>query len=101
MNPTPTDPLIRVKHLHTLLEEEEFESTTALVNAFRQEKALLAELPAVFEGALEGILERIESTAMFTEESCSFSQADMLAMLSIWLEKTKSYLEKQLGIIND
>lgn len=101
MSQTPVDPLTRVKHLHTLLEEEGFESATELVNAFRQEKALLAELPAVFEGALESILERLESTAMFTEESCSFSQGDMLAMLSVWLEKTKSYLEKQLGILND
>lgn len=100
MSNSPTDPLQRVAFLNQSLENEGFESTDALVKAFRHEKALLAELPAVFEAALETILERMESTAMFSEETCSFSQNDMLIALSIWLEKTKSYLEKQLGIVN-
>ena len=94
----PVDPLLRLKKLVDLLENNEFETTTALIFAFRQEKALLAELPSVFEGALESILERIESTAMFSEESCSFSQSDMLAALSIWIEKATSYLRKQMGV---
>ena len=98
MSNIPADPLLRIKKLSDSLENDEFENTTELVFTFRQEKDLLRELPAVFEGALESILERLESTAMFDCESCSFSQSDLLAALSIWLEKSRSYLEKQLGI---
>ena len=98
MTNIPADPLLRIKKLSNALENDEFDNTSALIFAFRQEKDLLSELPAVFEGALESILERLESTAMFAGESCSFSQSDLLAALTIWLEKAKSYLEKQLGI---
>ncbi len=96
-NPS-SNPLSRVRSLSKALENEEFSTTTELVHRFRQEKALLAELPSVFEGALEGILERLESTAMFNEEACSFSQTDMFAALSVWVEKAESYLLKQLGV---
>lgn len=98
MNNVPADPLLRIKKLTEALENEEFQNAGELVFAFRQEKDLLHELPAVFEGALESILERLESTATFTEESCSFSQSDFLAALNIWLEKSRSYLEKQSGL---
>lgn len=98
MSNIPADPLLRIKRLSDSLENNTFDSTTALVHAFRAEKDLLRDLPAVFEGALDSILERLESTAMFAGESCSFSQSDLLAALSIWLEKARSYLEKQMGI---
>ncbi|MDH4395850.1 MAG: hypothetical protein QE278_09245 [Limnobacter sp.] len=93
-----TNPLVRVRNLAKALDNDEFATTTELVHRFRQEKALIAELPSVFEGALEGILERLESTAMFNEEACSFSQTDMFAALSVWVEKAESYLLKQLGV---
>lgn len=99
MNNISADPLLRIKKLSDSLESNEFENTNALLFAFRQEKDLLRDLPAVFEGALESILERLESSAMFDAESCSFSQSDLLAALTLWLEKAKSYLEKQLGIL--
>ncbi|MFN4329844.1 MAG: hypothetical protein ACK4FF_13310 [Limnobacter sp.] len=98
MSNIPVDPLLRIKNLAAALDEERFETISSLVHAFRQEKALLAELPSVFEAALETILERLESSAMFSGESCSFSHSDMLAALSVWLDKARSYLEKQLGI---
>ncbi|HEX4879723.1 MAG TPA: hypothetical protein VFV39_07760 [Limnobacter sp.] len=98
MSNIPADPLLRIKNLSDSLENNEFETSTALVEAFRREKDLLAELPAVFEGALESILERLESSAMFSGESCSFSQSDMVAALTVWLDKARSYLEKQLGV---
>lgn len=96
----PVDPLKRIQHLHQALDDNSFETVSALIAGFRAERALLGELPAVFEGALESILERLESMALFSEESCSFSQSDMLAALSIWLEKARSYLEKQAGLAN-
>ncbi|WP_370263030.1 hypothetical protein [Limnobacter sp.] len=98
MSNIPSDPLRKIKALSDALEHNTFKTSTDLISAFRQEKDLLAELPAVFEGALESILERLESTAMFTEESCSFSQSDMVAALTVWLDKARSYLEKQMGI---
>ncbi|MBU2127428.1 MAG: hypothetical protein KKG86_00500 [Gammaproteobacteria bacterium] len=55
MSNIPADPLLRIKKLSDSLENNEFENTNALIFAFRQEKDLLSELPAVFEGALESI----------------------------------------------
>jgi hypothetical protein len=99
MSNIPADPLLRIKKLGESLENSEFANTGELVFAFRQEKDLLRDLPAVFEGALESILERLESTALFEGESCSFSQSDLLAALTVWLEKARSYLERQMGIL--
>lgn len=100
MSNTEADHLVRLKELSSLLENSEFETTNALIKRFRSEKLLLAQLPTVFEGALESILERLESTAMFSEEACSFSQTDMVAALNVWLEKAESYLRKQMGIVD-
>ncbi|GLR26431.1 hypothetical protein GCM10007875_15210 [Limnobacter litoralis] len=72
-----------------------------MILAFRAEKQVLAELPAVFEAALESILERLESTAMFSGESCSFSQQDMFLALGVWLDKATSYLQKQAGLATE
>jgi hypothetical protein len=36
---------------------------------------------------LERLLNQLESAALFTEESCSFSQADMVGALVDWLSK--------------
>lgn len=97
MSNIPADPLKQIARLAKLLEENAYADSKQLIDEFRSEKSLLAELPAVFEGALESILERMESTALFSEESCSFSKADMIAALTVWVEKAKSYLEKQAG----
>lgn len=98
MSNIPVDPLRQLKNLSDQLENNEFEHTQAMIAAFRAEKQVLAELPAVFEAALESILERLESTAMFSGESCSFSQQDMLLALGVWLDKASSYLRKQAGL---
>ena len=47
---------------------------SALASTLRGETTLLNALPPVFTQALEGVLERLEAGALFTEESCSFSQ---------------------------
>lgn len=33
------------------------------------------------------LLDRLESSALFTEESCSFSQADLLTTMHKWVKK--------------
>jgi hypothetical protein len=39
------------------------------------------------------LLDRLESSALFTEESCSFSQSDLLGSLQMWLDKARGQLE--------
>jgi hypothetical protein len=44
-------------------------------------------LPQRYVDVLERLLNQLESAALFTEESCSFSQADMVGALVDWLSK--------------
>jgi hypothetical protein len=43
--------------------------------------------PHRYRDVLERLLNQLESSALFTEESCSFSQADMVGALADWLAK--------------
>ena len=36
---------------------------------------------------LLNLLDRLESSALFSEESCSFSQKDLVGNLTMWVEK--------------
>ena len=47
-------------------------------------------LPQRYVDVLERVLNQLESAALFTEESCSFSQADMVAALGDWLAKARA-----------
>lgn len=47
-------------------------------------------LPQRYLDVLERVLNQLESAALFTEESCSFSQADMVAALSDWLARARA-----------
>ena len=42
-------------------------------------------LPARFAEALDRLLASVEGAALFTEESCSFSRADLSGQLRTWL----------------
>ncbi len=53
---------------------------------------LPAELPERFATVLHGLLNRLESSALFSEESCSFSQVDLLDSLQMWLDKAQAHL---------
>ena len=59
----------------------------ALCAAWRQQQALLASLPPRYRDVMEDLLGRLESGSHFTEESCSYSQDDLLAALHDWLDK--------------
>jgi len=39
------------------------------------------------------LLDRLESSALFTEESCSFSQTDLLDSLAMVLDKAQAQLD--------
>jgi hypothetical protein len=47
-------------------------------------------LPQRFRDVLEQLLDRLEASALFTEESCSFSREDLVGNLEIWLEKART-----------
>ena len=53
----------------------------------RSQEALLAALPARYSEVLFGLLDRLETGALFTEESCSFSQKDLIDSLQMWMDK--------------
>lgn len=55
---------------------------------------LLAALPAPFAEVLQTLLDRLESSALFSEESCSFSQTALLDNLQLWLDKAQLQLDK-------
>lgn len=52
----------------------------------------LALLPPQFTEVFHGLLDRLESSALFAEESCSFSHADLLNSLQMWVDKATAKL---------
>lgn len=76
---------------------QQLRSDTLTVSAFshlaQNQAALLAALPPQFATVLQQLLDRLESGALFSEESCSFSQKDLLDSLQQWLD----HAQHQLG----
>ena len=52
------------------------------------------QLPQKYQDALDQVLSRIESSSLFTEESCSFSKKDLANALGVWLEKAHQFHQK-------
>ena len=67
-------------------------SVTALSNEARASSELLAALPPRYGEVLLNLLDRLESSALFSEESCSFSQKDLLDNLQVWVDKARAQL---------
>lgn len=61
-------------------------------NLARQQHELLAALPPKFGEVLHGLLDRLESGALFDAESCSFSQSGLHDSLQMWLDKAHERL---------
>lgn len=59
----------------------------AFCDRARAVPALLAALPPRFGEVLQTLLDSLESAALFSEESCSFSQKDLLDSLDTWAAK--------------
>jgi hypothetical protein len=64
-------------------------SASALGQQARAATTLLQALPPRYGEVLLNLLDRLESSALFTEESCSFSQKDLLDNLRLWADKAK------------
>ena len=67
-------------------------SVTTLSNGARTSTELLAALPPRYGEVLLNLLDRLESSALFSEESCSFSQKDLLDNLRVWVDKARAQL---------
>lgn len=59
----------------------------------RAQTTLRQALPPRYDDVLLGLLDRLESSALFSEESCSFSQRELHDSLGLWLDKARAQLE--------
>lgn len=66
----------------------------AFAQLAQQQSALAAALPVRFQQVLLHLLDRLEAGALFAEESCSFSQKELLDSLQQWTEKAALQLDK-------
>ena len=67
-------------------------SAASLSELARSQHGLLAALPPRYAEVLHGLLDRLESSALFSEESCSFSQKDLVDSLQMWIDKARQLL---------
>lgn len=67
---------------------------SAFAQLARQHASLLAALPANYGVVLLQLLDRLESSALFNEESCSFSQKELLDSLQQWLDHSQRQLDE-------
>lgn len=65
---------------------------SAFVNQARTHTELLQALPEKYSTVYHDLLDRLESGALFSEESCSFSQRDLLDSLALWARKAETAL---------
>ena len=68
-------------------------TAAALSTLARQQTTLLAALPPRYTEVLLNLLDRLESSARFTEESCSFSRSSLLDHLQAWVDKAGASLQ--------
>lgn len=75
---------------HTLVElQSDRQTVAAFCQMWRAQGALLADLPPRYAQVMEDLLGRLEAGSLFNDESCSFSQQDLLANLALWLDKAE------------
>jgi hypothetical protein len=59
---------------------------------WRGQDSLLQNLPARYREVMEDLLGRLETGDQFSQESCSYSQEELLANLADWLAKAQRTL---------
>ena len=85
------------QQLQTALMQLRAESldTRAFSALAQNQQALRNALPERFDEVLMQLLNRLESSALFTDESCSFSRHDLLDSFQLWLDKAWQTLQAQ------
>lgn len=66
-----------------------------LCDTARHAAPLHQALPPRYAEVLLNLLDRLESSALFSEESCSFSQKDLLDSLQLWIDKARATLNSR------
>ena len=69
-------------------------ATNGFLRLARSQSELAAALPPRFDEVLQQLLDRLESSTLFSDESCSFSQKDLLGSLQDWLDKAAARLSR-------
>ncbi len=90
----PTAALATLRHALATLRSDASTDRVFITTA-RSQEALFKVLPPKFEEVWLGLVDRLESSALFNEESCSFSQTDLLDSLAMVLDKAEASLQKQ------
>ena len=90
----PTAALAALRHALATLRSDTTTDRVFITTA-RSQDALFKALPPKFEEVWSGLVDRLESSALFSEESCSFSQTDLLDSLAMVLDKAEAALQKQ------
>ena len=72
--------------------EQQPQTAAVLSQQARSAQALLQQLPARYSEVLLHLLDRLESGALFSEESCSFSQQALRDQLLQWTDKAQAQL---------
>jgi hypothetical protein len=78
------DALASLQHKHS--------DVATLCRVWRAQTSLFNALPPKYEIVAEDLLVRLETGSLFSEESCSFSQDDLIGNLSVWLDKAEKIL---------
>jgi molecular chaperone GrpE (heat shock protein) len=90
----PTAALATLRHALATLRSDATTDRVFMQTA-RSQEALFKALPPKFEEVWLGLIDRLESSALFNEESCSFSQTDLLDSLEMVLNKAEATLQNQ------
>jgi hypothetical protein len=69
-------------------------NVAAFARVAQEQPELRAALPPRYSEVLQQLLNRLESSALFSEESCSFSQKELLDSLQQWLDHAQRHLDQ-------
>lgn len=67
----------------------------ALIATWRRHGVDDANLPVKWREILDGLLMRLESARLFSQESCSFSRSELLATMREWLVRAQALVQAQ------
>ncbi|WP_208911912.1 hypothetical protein [Paracidovorax avenae] len=99
MTTTPTTPLPAAQLTALATAVEDLRAARMAPHAFsevaRAQTVLLEALPPRYAQVLADLLDRLESSALFSEESCSFSQGGLIDSLETWVDKARGQVNAQ------
>ncbi|CAM3518262.1 hypothetical protein [Paracidovorax anthurii] len=94
--PAPADPLSAFAEALAALRDTRI-TPHAFSEQARAQAARLPALPPRYAQVLSDLLDRLESSALFSEESCSFSQRGLIEGLETWAARAREQLARPPG----